>query len=70
MDVETPERTAAPAITRLRRYDDLPGPRALPGRRQRCCRLDSPNFCTCRWSSWCDAVRPDLQACRMGPRRA
>ena len=30
MDVETPDRTTAPATTRLRRYDDLPGPRGLP----------------------------------------
>ena len=66
MDVETPERTAAPATTRLRRYEDLPGPRPYPivGN---ALQLDSRTS-HLQLQRWCDEYGP-IYRMRIGPRR-
>jgi cytochrome P450 len=66
MDVETPERTAAPAITRLRRYDDLPGPRPYPVVGN-ALQLDSRTS-HLQMQRWCDEYGP-IYRLRIGPRR-
>jgi len=66
MDVETPERTAAPAITRLRRYDDLPGPRPYPVVGN-ALQLDSRTS-HLQMQRWCDEYGP-IYRMRIGPRR-
>ena len=66
MDVETPERTAAPATTRLRRYDDLPGPRPYPVVGN-ALQLDSRTS-HLQIQRWCDEYGP-IYRMRIGPRR-
>ena len=66
MDVETPERTAAPATTRLRRYDDLPGPRPYPVVGN-ALQLDSRTS-HLQMQRWCDEYGP-IYRLRIGPRR-
>jgi len=66
MDVETPERTAAPATTRLRRYDDLPGPRPYPVVGN-ALQLDSRTS-HLQMQRWCDEYGP-IYRMRVGPRR-
>ena len=66
MEVETPERTAAPATTRLRRYDELPGPRPYPvvGNALQLDRHASH----LQMQRWCDEYGP-IYRLRIGPRR-
>ena len=66
MDVETPERTAAPATTGLRRYDDLPGPRPYPVVGN-ALQLDSRTS-HLQMQRWCDEYGP-IYRLRIGPRR-
>jgi cytochrome P450 len=66
MDVETPERSAAPAITRLRRYEDLPGPRPYPVVGN-ALQLDSRTS-HLQMQRWCDEYGP-IYRMRIGPRR-
>ena len=66
MDVETPERTAAPATTRLRRYDELPGPRPYPVVGN-ALQLDSRTS-HLQMQRWCDEYGP-IYRLRIGPRR-
>ena len=66
MDVETPERTAAPATTLLRRYDELPGPRPYPVVGN-ALQLDSRTS-HLQMQRWCDEYGP-IYRLRIGPRR-
>jgi cytochrome P450 len=66
MEVESPERTAAPATTRLRRYDDLPGPRPYPVVGN-ALQLDSRTS-HLQMQRWCDEYGP-IYRLRIGPRR-
>ena len=66
MDVETSDRTAAPATTRLRRYDDLPGPRPYPVVGN-ALQLDSRTS-HLQMQRWCDEYGP-IYRLRVGPRR-
>jgi len=66
MDIETSERTAAPATTRLRRYDDLPGPRPYPVVGN-ALQLDSRTS-HLQMQRWCDEYGP-IYRMRVGPRR-
>lgn len=66
MDVETPDRTAAPATTRLRRYDDLPGPRPYPVVGN-ALQLDS-RASHLQMQRWCEEYGP-IYRLRIGPRR-
>ena len=66
MEVETPERTAAPATTRLRRYDELPGPRPYPVVGN-ALQLDSRTS-HLQMQRWCDEYGP-IYRLRVGPRR-
>jgi cytochrome P450 len=67
MDVETAERSTAAATTRLRRYDELPGPRPYPVVGN-ALQLDSrtPHL---QMQRWCDEYGP-IYRMRIGPRRA
>ena len=66
MDVDTPDRTAAPAIPRLRRYDELPGPRPYPVVGN-ALQLDSRTS-HLQMQRWCDEYGP-IYRLRIGPRR-
>lgn len=66
MDVETPERTTATATTRLRRYDDLPGPRPYPVVGN-ALQLDSRTS-HLQIQRWCDEYG-SIYRMRIGPRR-
>ena len=66
MDLETPERTTAPATTRLRRYDELPGPRPYPVVGN-ALQLDSRTS-HLQMQRWCDEYGP-IYRLRIGPRR-
>ncbi|MBK8104700.1 MAG: cytochrome P450 [Betaproteobacteria bacterium] len=66
MDVETPDRTAAPATTRLRRYDELPGPRPYPVVGN-ALQLDSRTS-HLQMQRWCEEYGP-IYRLRIGPRR-
>ena len=66
MDVETPEPVEAPATARLRRYDDLPGPRAYPVVGN-ALQLDSRSS-HLQLQRWCDEYGPIFRM-RIGPRR-
>ena len=60
MDLETPERTTTPATTRLRRYDDLPGPRPYPVVGN-ALQLDS-RASHLQMQRWCDEYGPIYRA--------
>lgn len=66
MDLETPERTTTPATTRLRRYDELPGPRPYPVVGN-ALQLDSRTS-HLQMQRWCDEYGP-IYRLRIGPRR-
>jgi cytochrome P450 len=66
MDLDTPERTAPAASSRLRRYEDLPGPRAYPlvGN---ALQLESGKS-HLQMERWCDEYGPIFRL-RIGSRR-
>jgi cytochrome P450 len=66
MDVDTPKRSAAAPAGRLRRYDDLPGPRPLPVVGN-ALQLDS-RISHLQMQRWCDEYGP-IYRLRIGPRR-
>jgi cytochrome P450 len=66
VNLEAPDRTAVPASTALRRYDELPGPRPYPivGN---ALQLDS-HTTHLQLQRWCDDYGP-IYRLRIGPRR-